>query len=564
MAPKIGEVTARALSTLLAVVVLLTPTAVSGDAVAGVYTVHSCRAPDGAPASTDGWSWSATEPALTGYAAACPNGGISLKLLPGKVHDTDANAYMRFSAPSATEVVRYRIWRSARLTAAERYFYSPTETLPGGREEWALTRCGGKSNSCTAVGNAATPLAAANYTDRTPPNPLAQYGVYISCGLTTAEEGDCKATSPVSADATIWRAETDLLDDDWPAFPAAPTGSLLEGGTLSGVKRVSTVASDRGGGLASTAVEVDGTVLARETFSDAKGTCRQPYTVRVPCPGTSSGTFSLDTADLADGVHRVRVLATDAAGNTAAWGPVEVSTDNSAAACTPAPAPAGAGVKLETWIAAAKAARRRRGDRGRGRTAAAAPNRVTVPIGTATIVSGRLTDAAGAPAAGAPICVSTRVGDDGALTRLARLTTDGYGRYSVRVPAGSSRQVWAVHRVAGGAVAAKATVHVRAAVTLKPARTRLRAGQVLSMRGALAGRPIPRGGVLVNVQARRGRTWQTFRQVRVGASGRYRVRYRFVGGRGVRRYALRAAVPQQSAYPYAAATSRPFHVRVQG
>ncbi len=76
---------------------------------------------------------------------------------------------------------------------------------------------------------------------------------------------------------------------------------------------------------------------------------------------------------------------------------------------------------------------------------------------------------------------------------------------------------------------------MRARLSLKPARRSLRAGQVLTMRGRLAGRPIPRGGVLVNVQAKRGREWQTFRQVRVHRTRAFRVRYRFVGGGGSHR-----------------------------
>jgi 5-hydroxyisourate hydrolase-like protein (transthyretin family) len=374
----------------------------------------------------------------------------------------------------------------------------------------------------------------------------------------------------------MWRAETTLLDDDWPAFPAAPAGSLLDGGTLSGVQRVSTIATDKGGGIAATSLEVDGQVVTRATLGDSAGSCREPYTTRVPCPTTASGTLTLDTAQLPDGVHRLRVLATDAAGNTSAWGPATFSSDNSQALCAPAPTPAGTPLQLRTWIepearpakakpkAKAKSKPKSKKRRKHARAAAARPRTVTVAIGRATVVSGELTDAAGAPVAGAAVCVSSRVGDGGALTPLARLTTDAGGRFSARVPAGTSRQVWAVHRVAGGAVSARTLVRVRARLSLRPARRSLRAGQVLTMRGRLAGRPIPADGVLVNVQARRGRQWQTFRQVRVHDSGRFRVRYRFVGGGGTHRYALRATVPQQGAYPYAPGSSKPFRVRVRG
>lgn len=555
--------TVRTLALLIAAAALLPPAAGAARAKAGTYVVNSCRTPDGQPASTDGWTWSATDPSLTGYSAACPDGGITLRLLPGKVHDIDATANMRFSAPSYTEIVRYRVWRSVRLTSAERYFFSPTEAVPGGSEEWALDRCGGMSNSCTAVGSPSSPFGAGNLLDRTPPNPLSKWGFYLSCGRYRAGDSDCRATSPISAEATMWRAETTLLDDDWPAFPAAPAGSLLDGGTLSGVQRVSTIATDKGGGIAATSIEVDGQVVTRATLGDSAGSCREPYTTRVPCPATASGTLALDTTQLADGAHRLRVLATDAAGNTSAWGPATIVTDNSQALCSPAPAPPGTPLRLRTWIEPAAKPHKHKGKK-RARAAAARRRSVTVAMGRATVVSGELTDAVGTPVGGAAVCVSARVGDDGALTPLARLTTDPGGRFTARIPAGTSRQVWAVHRVAGGAVAAKAIVRVRARLSLKPARRSLRAGQVLTMRGRLAGRPLPRGGVLVNIQARRGREWQTFRQVRVHGRGGFRVRYRFVGGGGTHRYALRATVPQQSAYPYAPGGSKPFRVRVRG
>ncbi len=478
---------------------------------------------------------------------------------------------MRFSAPAYTEVVRYRVWRSVRLTSAERYFFSPTETVPGGDEEWALDRCGGLSNTCTAVGSPSDPLGAGNLLDRTPPNPLSKWGFYLSCGRYRSDDTDCRATSPISAEATMWRSETTLLDDDWPAFPAAPAGSLLDGGTLSGLQRVSTIATDKGGGIASTALEVDGQVVTSATFGDTAGNCRAPYTTRVPCPGTASGTLTLDTAQLGDGAHRLRVLATDAAGNTSAWGPATIVTDNAQALCAPAPTPAGTPLKLRTWIAAEpqphtakpkpKGKAKKKGkQKSRAATvsagasapapasagaaasasasataAAARRGSVTVAMGRATVVSGELTDAVGTPVGGGAVCVSARVGDGGALTPLARLTTDSGGRFSARIPAGTSRQVWSVLRVAGGAVTAKAIVRVRAQLSLKPTRRSVRAGKVLRMRGVASPAARSRaGGVLVNIQAKRGREWQTFRQVRVHGSGRFTVRYRFVGGGGTR------------------------------
>src|SRR5262249_25522101 len=123
--------------------------------------------------------------------------------------------------------------------------------------------------------------------------------------------------------------------------------------------------------------------------------------------------------------------------------------------------------------------------------------------------------------------------------------------------------VWAIYRTGGASVAAKAVVSVRTRVSIKPARRSLHAGSVLAMHGRVAG-PIPIGGALVDIQAKRGHHWQTFRPAHADRSGAFKTRYRFVGGPGVRHYALRAYVPQQDAYPYAATTSGSFTERVTG
>ncbi len=518
--------TARTLVLLIAAAALLPPAAGAADAKAGTYVVNSCRTPDGQPASTDGWSWSATEPSLTGYSAACPGGGITLRLLPGNVHDIDATANMRFSAPSYTEIVRYRVWRSVRLTAAERYFFSPTETLPGGSEEWALDRCGGLSNTCTAVGSPGrTPTAPATCS-------TARRPTRSRSGASTSPAAATERTTPTAerprrsrprrrSGARRRRCSTTTGRPSRRRPPAAcSTAARSPASSASRRSRPTRAAGSR-----ATSLEVDGQVVTSATLGDNAGSCREPYTTRVPCPTTASGHARARHRAARRRPHRLRVLATDAAGNTSAWGPATIVTDNAQALCAPSPTPAGTPLRLSSWVEpeprprkpegkpkrkAKNGEKRRRagGCATAGATAAAARRRsVTVAMGRATVVSGELTDAAGAPVAGAAVCVSARVGDGGALTPLARLTTDAGGRFAARVPAGTSRQLWSVVRVAGGAVTAKAIVRVRARLSLKPARRSLRAGKVLRMRGRLAGRPIPGGGVLVNIQAKRGREW---------------------------------------------------------
>jgi hypothetical protein len=84
------------------------------------------------------------------------------------------------------------------------------------------------------------------------------------------------------------------------------------------------------------------------------------------------------------------------------------------------------------------------------------------------------------------------------------------------------------------------------------------------LRGSLRERPFPRRGLLVELQARRETGWQTFATTRTNARGRFHYPYTFSRTQGVQRYRLRARVPQQATYPYAAGASRPVRVQVQG
>jgi 5-hydroxyisourate hydrolase-like protein (transthyretin family) len=177
-------------------------------------------------------------------------------------------------------------------------------------------------------------------------------------------------------------------------------------------------------------------------------------------------------------------------------------------------------------------------------------------------VSGRLVHQDGTPAAGARVCVAARVAARGAPTKpLATVVTDAAGRFSYVAPAGPSRRLWFVYRVGGAAAATHVDVRARATVTLRGSRRALRNGQTLVMSGRIGS---GRRGVLVELQARRGARWQTFATTRAGRDGRYRYAYRFTRTTGVQRYSLRARVPGQPGYPFAAGAAQPIVVRVTG
>jgi hypothetical protein len=86
-------------------------------------------------------------------------------------------------------------------------------------------------------------------------------------------------------------------------------------------------------------------------------------------------------------------------------------------------------------------------------------------------------------------------------------------------------------------------------------------GRPVLFRGRV-GRPVPRGGKLIEVQAHfRGR-WRTISTTRARRDGRWRFRYTFRTSPWQAAYRLRARVPVETGYPFSAGASRPVRVTV--
>jgi hypothetical protein len=321
------------------------------------------------------------------------------------------------------------------------------------------------------------------------------------------------------------------LHDAYAPEVAAVQGDLARAKTLRGTAALAFAATDRGGGVYRAYAVVDGRPQAPVPIGDAR--CRDaipggdPYqfAFRAPCPLSAGATVAVDTAGLADGPHTIAVVVEDAAGNAVtAYGPQTRTVDNvpdapaapppPAAASPPAPPPPAAAPRpltVSAWL------------RRRALT-------VTTRYGERVRVHGRATGADG-PAA---LDVAERV-SGGAWRPLTGVRTLADGRFSFSAPAGPSRTL----RIASAPLL---VIRVRAPITLQ------RRGTLV--RGRLRGGHVPRGGALVELQARPGRRWVTRRVVRTYRSGRFAAR---VASRGP----VRAAVPVQPGLPFAAGFSPP-------
>jgi hypothetical protein len=281
----------------------------------------------------------------------------------------------------------------------------------------------------------------------------------------------------------------------------------------------------------------------------------------------------LDDEGLAAGRYEARAVVTDVAGNEAV---IDRWVDGSRTTLA-MPLRLTANMSVGGTVKAkgcAKAAKKRRGSSG-GRKRGGRPKcrKTTKSVGSLGLrygkrapSSGRLVTAQGEPIADAPIVVDGQARSGGQFVKLGSARTDTRGNFRFKLPAGPSRTVR--YRYEGtNAVrpaAAQLTTKVTAAARLKVDRRRLHNGQTVRFAGRLLGKPIPKAGKLVALQARVGRGWRTFATPRANRKGVFKHRYRFTATTGTRRYKFRAVVAREDAYPYEAGVSRTVRVIVRG
>ena len=181
--------------------------------------------------------------------------------------------------------------------------------------------------SAGPYGNYDTPGALSNHLTGRPAPDTTQLELELVCG----DSKGCPSVQPNADSVWLFHTAVALQDNSAPQFAGAPSGPLVSGGVLSGVEPVSIGATDQGGGVYQAEIEIDGKVLDTQVLDNSTDTCHQPFTAVVPCPLSASGTinFNTDQPQIPDGTHSLRILVTDPAGNTTAWGPVTITTVNS-------------------------------------------------------------------------------------------------------------------------------------------------------------------------------------------------------------------------------------------
>jgi len=295
----------------------------------------------------------------------------------------------------------------------------------------------------------------------------------------------------------------------------------------------------------------------------------RPLVTRV---GAEVLTARLDDEGLPAGRYEMRAVVRDVAGNEAV---VDKWVDGSATTLA-MPLRLGAHVEVAGSVKAKRCGKATRKGRAKQRKRSRrrqqcqrAPKTVTsleLRHGKRAVSTGRLTTSQGAAIPHSAILVEGQARSGGPFVRLGTATTDGQGKFQFKIPAGPSRTVR--YRYDGTntvrSASASLTTKVTAAARLEVNRRRLRNGQTVRFSGKLLGRPIPAEGKLVALQAKVGREWRTFANPRANVKGAFKHRYRFTATTGLRRYAFRAVVAREAAYPYEAGKSPVVRVTVRG
>lgn|GEM_PF-3788412 len=356
------------------------------------------------------------------------------------------------------------------------------------------------------------------------------------------------------ASFTIHRAVFTLEDRDSPIVNAV-SGDAVTNDVWAGPTGISVGASDAGGGVYRLAIEVDGKIGSHVNLADAP--CRAwPGTERTfmapkPCPSTVGGLHRIDTTTLPEGVHTVRVLVEDAAGNqTTAYGPTTKRIRHT----DPGP---------NNGIPSVDQARLHVNWEGRESDAR------TIKFDQRPVLKGKLTTATGQPIRDAVIRTTIkRSARNSPSFERTPLKTDEEGRFRWKMPKRiSSRTLtFAYHqRVRDDVPIAvrKMRLTVKAGIKLKLSRKTARRGQSVRLTGTVVGRPMPAGGKVVELQARDpGKKWITFRTVRSKKNGKFATTYRFRNA-GPAKFQMRARARKAGDYPYATGVSPTRTIRVR-
>lgn len=288
--------------------------------------------------------------------------------------------------------------------------------------------------------------------------------------------------------------------------------------------------------------------------------------------GATTATYKLRTEDVG-ALVRLRVTATNPDGSDTAesdaFGPVTAP-----ATATPTPVATPAHTVTPSPTAPGTAEAQEAGGNGvnasaKARLSLSGPNRLRLRYGRTGRTTLSLRDERGRAISGASVVVLQRLSVPGAgfAALQSPLITNEDGKVRLVIDSGPSRTLRFVYDPKlkqSSEIAHDLRVTVVSRTSFATDRSNLRNGQTVRFLGRVLSRPVPAGGVVIDLQARVGSRWQSFRSVRTAADGKWRSSYRFTSTRGVQTYTFRAVVRGDTGFPYRPSVSRHVKVTVRG
>lgn len=609
---------AAASCTVTLVAVALCTLAATGQvARAGQYHVYSCRTPDGKAAPTDGWTASTSPASATVVATdTCASGGALMAgLADGVEHEVGTMATWMFAVPASESIVGAAFWRAGNAdggSVANAYY----EFWLAGPEDldhppYIFDECVA-SFSCPlgGVGDYQEVRSPKNFV--TVPGENLGSNIYANTSCSGQTGFKCpegrKDTNGYAAVVYLYAADVILEQAAQPSVtPGSVGGELATASKVSGTVSTTFEASDPGSGVYKAVVEVDEAPVGAIVLDSNGGRCADvgqasdglpAFLYLKPCAPTVSADVPLDTASLADGLHRVVVRVTDAAGNStvvidrklevanapassggsssgggsgsSSAGSSSSTATTSAGAGAPSAQPL-AGTTLAGALGAASTSGASTGPANgspatyqallRVRWRSTAKSTLSSRWGRVQTIVGRLTTASGAPIAGASLEARATPAAQGATASAAgTVRTRADGSFGVRLsPHASSERVTVAYRAHLGdlvpAAVRSLSLRVPASLALRVTPGVSRVGGTIRFAGALRGGQIPTGGKQIVLQAHApGSAWRTFQALSTDRRGRYRASYRFrLAGPIV--YRFRVVSRQEADFPFATGAS---------
>lgn len=364
------------------------------------------------------------------------------------------------------------------------------------------------------------------------------FNVWLEC------PGNCSPAPDGQAAAYARNLYFTISDGTKPQITALG-GELLAGGVRRGTESVGVSATDNAS-ITGVTVKANGVVIEeRQTVCDL--VANGPSRSFRPCPTLAGWSIPVNTELLPDGENSIEVcvhdLSFDPRAQNSACETRTVQVDNSCPSSGGAEA-TGIAAELQSGNGVPGESIRVRSDRGAtARGILDGPGNV----------------------AGATVCLYEQVdlpGDGRELVDTARVRNDG--SFALDVDPGPSRLFDVVYRY-NSTVQERERLRLESVVlpTFKVVgRKMLRNGQNVRFRGRIPGPNADGRGV--SLQARAGRKWRTFKQVRADSKGVFRGLYRFTQTFGLAEYTFRARVKKQGNYPYSPGHSTRRSVTVRG